>query len=170
VASGYFCVPLNDRIPTAVTTEAPFKMDIDTPPVPIVKNGTLQLKVRATRNEGYAEKITLRFLWNPPGISGPATIDLPGDQSEITYELNVAANATVGKHTTLFCRVLIPENGATILHQTGMGGTLRIDKPAPAPQVAANAPAAAQETPPAAAPSVAEKPLSHLEQLRQKAK
>jgi hypothetical protein len=261
-----------DRIPTAVTTEAPFKIDIETPPVPIVKNGTLQLKVRATRNEGYAEKITLRFLWNPPGISGPATIDLPGDQSEITYELNaaadapaadwqvcvlaeagtpqgpvlissaltplrvaepflamsldlaateqglataivakidhqrefageataeliglphgtkttpirftkdqaeitfpieVAADATIGKHTTLFCRVLIPENGATILHQTGMGGTLRIDKPAPAPQVAANAPAAAQETPPAAAPGPAEKPLSRLEQLRQKAK
>jgi hypothetical protein len=65
--------------------------------------------------------------------------------------------------------VTIPENGQTILHQVGQGGTLRIDKPAvdapppPAPPVAK-----ADEKPAPAAP--AEKPLSRLEQLRQRAK
>ena len=259
-----------DRIATAVTTEAPFRIDIDAPPAPIVKNGSLGLKVRIVRNQGYAEKITVRFLWNPPGVSGPASVEIPGDQSEISYELNanndatpgewqvcvlaeadtpqgpvlvssslvpmkiaepyismtldlaateqgkdtamlakveilhpfegqatvellglphgataptktitkdqteltfpitVAADTTVGKHNGVFCRVTVPENGATVLHQTAMGGTLRIDAPAPAPVTKAEPappkPAVAQtKTEPA-------KPLSRLEQLRQRGK
>lgn len=260
-----------DRIPSAVVSEAPFKIDLDVPAVPIVKNGTLGLKVKLTRNPGYAEKVTVRFLWSPPGISGPVTIEIPGDQSEGTYELNasadataaewqvcvlaeaetpqgpilvssgmvplkvaepyvnmtldlaateqgkptsmvakietshpfdgeatveltglphgataapqtftkerteitlpldIAADAVVGKHNAVFCRVRIPENGTTVLHQTAMNSTLRIDAPAPAPVAKVDAPPAPSAAPqPAAAP--AEKPLSRLEQLRQRAK
>ncbi|MES2439249.1 MAG: peptidase [Verrucomicrobiota bacterium] len=259
-----------DRIATAVINEAPFKIDLDAPTVPLVKNGTLGLKVRVTRSTGYAEKISVRFLWNPPGVSGPVTVDIPGDQSEIAYELNanndaaiaewqvcvlaeantpqgpilvssaltplkvadpyismsldlaateqgkttsmlakievphpfegpatvellglphgascppqtftkdqttltfpiaVAADSTVGKHTGVFCRVLIPENGTTILHQTAMNSTLRIDAPAPAPVATAEAPPATPAE--AQARSEPEKPLSRLEQLRQRAK
>jgi hypothetical protein len=65
--------------------------------------------------------------------------------------------------------VTIPENGQTILHQVGQGGTLRIDKPAantPPPPPAA--PAVAKTETPAAAPAPAEKPLSRLEQLRKR--
>lgn len=256
----------SDRIATAVIVEAPFKIDIEAPSVPIVKNGTTRLKIRATRIAGYAEKIIVRFLWNPPGISGPVTIDLPGDQSEILYELNasadaavadwqvcvlaeantpqgpvvvssaltplqvskpyitmaldlaateqgkstamlakietlhpfegkaavelvglphgttcppqsftkdqtgitfpitVAADAAVGEHNGVFCRVLIPENGSTILHQAAMGSTLRID--------AAVAQTESEQAPEKTADpkAKAEKPLSRLEQLRQKAK
>ncbi len=259
-----------DRIATAVTVEAPFRIDLETPAVPIVKNGTLALKVRATRNAGYAEKISVRFLWNPPGISGPVTIDLPGDQSEISYELNasadaavadwqvcvlaeantpqgpvlvasaltplkvaepfismtldlaateqgkatsmlakietlrpfegsatvellglphgtscppqtftkdqteltfpiaVAADAKVGKHNGVFCRVLVPENGTTILHQTAMNSTLRIDAPSPAAVAKADTKPAPDK--PADPQAKVEKPLSRLEQLRQQAK
>lgn len=259
-----------DRIATAVIQEAPFKIDIETPAVPIVKNGTLALKIRATRKEGYAEKITVRFLWNPPGISGPVTLDIPGDQSEILYELNanndaavgdwqvcvlaeantpqgtvlvssaltklsvaepfvsvtldlaateqnkatsmiakieqlhpfegtataelfglphgaacppqnftkdqteltfpvaIATDAAVGKHNAVFCRVLIPQNGTTILHQTALNSTLRIDTPPPAPVAKADAPPAPEKATDAQAK--VEKPLSRLEQLRQRAK
>ncbi len=260
-----------DRIATAVTTAAPFRIDIDPPPAPLVKNGTLGLKVRVTRDAGYTEKITVRFLWNPPGVSGPVSVEIPGDQSAIAYELNanndaapgqwqvcvlaeadtpqgpvlvssslvplqvaepylsmtldlaateqgkdtsmlakievlhpfegpatvellglphgataapktftkdqtelifpttVAADATVGKHNAVFCRVTIPENGSTILHQTAMGGTLRIDVPAPAPVAKAEAktPEKPADTAVKAEP---QKPLSRLEQLRQRAK
>ncbi|MGL4399771.1 MAG: PPC domain-containing protein [Luteolibacter sp.] len=257
-----------DRIATAVTLEAPFKIDLETPAVPIVKNGTLGLKVRATRSTGYGENINVRFLWNPPGISGPVTIDLPGDQSEATYELNASADATagewqvcvlaeantprgpvlvasaltplrvaepsvsltldlaateqgkatsmlakieilrpfegpatvellglphgtlcppltftkdqteltfpiavatdakVGKHNGIFCRVLVPENGTTILHQTAMNSTLRIDAPSPVAQTDTQ-PLPDKPAEPQAAP---EKPLSRLEQLRRQAK
>jgi hypothetical protein len=259
----------SDRVVVAVVDEAPFQLELEAPAVPIVKNGTLQLKVKALRKEGYKEAITLRFLWNPPGIGTPATVAMPADQSEVLYEVNangdaapgewqvcilgeantpqgpvqvsttlvplriaepylgmtidmaateqgkpttmickvdyataftgnataelfglphgaktqpvpfphgqaevhfpieIAADATVGKHTALFCRVTIPENGQTILHQVGQGGTLRIDKPAantPPPA----APAVAKTDAPAAPAPPTEKPLSRLEQLRQR--
>ena len=251
----------SDRIAVAVIDEAPFRIELEAPPIPIVKNGTLHLKVRATRREGYAEPITLRFVWNPPGIGTPVTITLPGDKLEALYEVNatgdatpgewqvcvageaktpqgpvqvstalvplriadpylamtidmaaaeqgkpvtmickvdytanftgtataellglphgaksqpisfphgqaavhfpveIAADAKTGKHTALFCRVTVPENGHTILHQVGQGGTLRIDPPTAAVTKA--------EAKPAAAPA-AGKPISRLEQLRQR--
>lgn len=260
-----------DRIATAVTVEAPFKIDLEAPPVPLVKNGTLSLKVRATRSAGYTEKINVRFLWNPPGVSGPVTLDIPGDQSENLYELNassdaavadwqvcvlaeantphgpvlvasaltplkvaepyismtldlaateqgkpaamlakietghpfegpakveliglpngatcppqtftkdqtaltfpitVAADAKTGKHNGVFCRVLIPENGTTILHQTAMNSTLRIDAPSAAPLAKVDTQAPAKPADPQAKTEPA-KPLSRLEQLRQRAK
>ncbi len=257
-----------DRIATAVTTGAPFKIDLLAPVVPIVKNGTLGLKVRASRSTGYAEKITVRFLWNPPGISGPLTLEIPGDQSEILYELNasndaaaadwqvcvlaeantpqgpvlvasalvplkvaepyismtldlaateqgkatsmlakietlhpfqgpatvelvglpygaasppltftsdqteltfsitVAADAKIGKHNGVFCRVTVPGNGGSILHQTAMNSTLRIDAPAPVAKAEIHS---AKPAAPQAKENPA-KPLSRLEQLRQRAK
>ncbi len=256
-----------DRISTAVTTEAPFRVDIIPPTVPIVKNGTLPLQVRVTRQPGFNEKITLRFLWSPPGISGPVTLDLAGDKSEMAYELNASADATpadwqvcvlaesntpqgpvlvssalcplkvaepyltmtfdiaateqgkasammakienlhpftgtataelmglpagvtcpaqaltsdktelifpltvapdakIGKHGSIFCRVTVPENGSSILHQTALNSTLRID--APLPKVADTAPPAPVDP---ASKDKPVKPLSRLEQLRQQAK
>ena len=253
-----------ERIATAVTKEAPFKVDLETPAVPIVRNGTLVMKVRATRQPGFTGKITARFLWNPPGISGPVTVEIPGDQSEAAYELHasgdaatgdwqvcvlaeadtpdgpvltssalvplkiaepyvaltldlaaaepgkpgamlgkieilrpfsgpakvelsglphgvscapqsftsdqkeitfplqIAADARPGKHSGLFCVASVPENGATVLHQTAMGGTLRIDPPAKEAEKTAAAPAATEAQP------AAVKPLSRLEQLRLK--
>jgi hypothetical protein len=260
----------SDRVVVAVVDEAPFQLQLETPAVPIVKNGTLQLKVKALRKEGYKEALTLRFLWNPPGIGTPVTVAMAADQNEALYEVNasadaapgewqvcvlgeantpqgpvqvsttlvplriaepylgmtmdmaateqgkpttmickldyttpftgnataellglphgaktqpvpfphgqaevlfpieIAGDATVGKHTALFCRVTIPENGQTILHQVGQGGTLRIDKPAVnAPPPAVDPAVAKTETPAAPSPP-AEKPLSRLEQLRQR--
>lgn len=258
----------SERIAVSVIDEAPFHLELEAPAVPIVKNGTIQLKVRARRDEGYAEAINLRFLWNPPGIGSPATISMPGDKSEALYEINanndaapgewpicilgeantprgpvlvsttlvtlkiaepylgmtidmaateqgkaatligkmdylhdfageasaellglphgasttpvkfthgqaevnfpvgIAADAAIGKHTALFCRVNVPENGQTILHQVGQGGTLRIDAPPADAPPAAPEPAQAKNEPTAPA----EKPLSRLEQLRQRGK
>lgn len=255
-----------DRIATAVISEAPFKLELQTPSIPIVKDGMLAMKITAIRKEGYTEPISIRFLWNPPGISGPVTVDLPGDQSEIFYELNanadaaigewpvcvlaeantpqgpllvssdfatlsvaepylaltfelaateqnrpatmvakiekhrdfagnataeltglphgvtsapqiftqdqteitfplqVAADATVGKHASIFCKVKIPQADGQILHQTGKNSTLRID-PATAPAMASTETPAAEQKP----ADPAAKPLSRLEQLRQKA-
>ncbi|OYV07506.1 MAG: peptidase [Verrucomicrobiales bacterium VVV1] len=265
----YHSTPL-DKIAMAVTEEAPLLLELDVPTVPIVKNGVMQLKVRAARKEGYNDAITVRFLWSPPGIGAPVTMQIPAGQSEVNYEINangeaaiaewkvcmlaeattpkgpvlvssqlvplkvaepyltmalslaateqgkptimsgkvelqhpfagnataeliglpagvttppvqfnkdqtelnfpltVAADAPIGKHNNVFCRVTIPENNSTILHQVGQGGTLRIDKPtSPAPAVAKAAPEPPKPADPAAPVA---KPLSRLEQLRQTAK
>lgn len=257
-----------DKIATAVVNEMPFKLELETPAVPLVKDGIIALKVKVARAADYKEPITIRFLWNSPGVSAPVTIEIPGDKSEGIYELNanpeaatgewpvcvlaeaksptgpvlissgfatlkvadpmvalsfdlaateqgrpismvgkidkqqdfegnatveliglphgvkcppqsfnkdqtevtfpleIAADAAVGKHNAIFCKVNVPLNGQMVIHQTAKGSTLRIDKPA-APVVAkadASKPAAAA----APAPAAGEKPLSRLEQLRKK--
>jgi len=260
-----------DRIATAVTTEAPFKIDLEPPSVPLVQNGTMSLKARITRSAGYAEKIVVRFLWNPPGVTGPVTVDVPGDQSEANYELNASADAAVadwqvcvlaeantpqgpvlvssaltplkvaepyiamtldlaateqakntsmmakievkhpftgaataeliglpngascppqtftqdqkelsfpltitaeakvGKHNGVFCRVSIPENSVKILHQTALNSTLRIDAATPAAIAKAESKPVGKPGEPPAKTEVT-KPLSRLEQLRQRGK
>jgi hypothetical protein len=84
----------SSKLPVAVAEPAPFAISIDQPAVPLVRDGTLRLKVRAKRN-GYEGKITVRMLWRPPGVSGPATVTIPEKQNEIAYELNANSAAEV---------------------------------------------------------------------------
>lgn len=262
-----------DRISMAVIEEAPLRIDLEQPAIPIVKNGILPLKIKATRAAGFDAPVKLRFLWTPPGIGAPGTIDIAKGANEATYEINasaeaavgkwpivilaeaetpkgivlvssnfatltiaepyltmtieiaaseqnkptdllckldvtspfdgsataelvglphgtkaapmtftkdtkellfrveVAADATIGKHQNLFCKVQVPQYGQKIMHQLAYGGVLRIDAPTVVKAPKAAAPVA--EKKPAAAPAAAAvaapaKPLSRLEQLRQK--
>lgn len=84
------------KLPVAVVEEIPFHLTIDQPKVPIVRNGTMKLKVRAHRKEGYDKKITARFLWKPPGISSPSTVTFGEKDNVIEYELNANASAELG--------------------------------------------------------------------------
>lgn len=85
-----------DRIPTAVTSPLPFTIAADAPPTPIVHNGKLMLKLRATRSGDFQGKITARLPWFPAGISGPVSIEIPPDKTEADYELNASADAATG--------------------------------------------------------------------------
>jgi len=84
-----------DRIPIAVTEQMPFSIDIIQPKVPIVQGGAMKLKVVAKRKEGFKSKITLRMLWNPPGIGSSVTIDIPNGKTEAFYPINASSGAQV---------------------------------------------------------------------------
>lgn len=255
-----------DRIPTAVVGEVPFAIELEAPKAPIVRNGKIILKVRASRSGDFKGKLTTKFLWSPAGISSPASVEIAPekseagyelnasadaatgtwqvcvvaeaetpqgrrtvssqfvplviaepylnfsldlaagqigkpsalvakiehlrdfsgeataellslphgvtsqpvtftkDQQEITFPLNIAADAKPGKTTSLLCKVLVSENGQMVIHQTGQGGTLRLDLP---PKTAEKPPAEKPKQE-AADAKPTEKPLSRLEQLRRK--
>ena len=82
-------------VPIAVTDEAPFTLEIVKPNVPLVQNGTMDLKIKATRAEGFKSPITVRLMWNPPGISSPGTVDIPEGQTEATYQLTAKGDAPI---------------------------------------------------------------------------
>ncbi|MCB1231468.1 MAG: PPC domain-containing protein [Verrucomicrobiae bacterium] len=82
-----------NQLPVAVTEAVPFAISIDKPKVPLVRDGTMKLKVRAERKDGFDKKITVRMLWRPPGISCPATMTFDEKATELEYELNANANA-----------------------------------------------------------------------------
>lgn len=82
-----------EKLAVAVVEEVPFRIDIEPPKVPLVHNGTMNLRVVATRREGFKAPITVRMLWFPPNVGGQPTIDIPEGQTEAVYTLNANANA-----------------------------------------------------------------------------
>jgi hypothetical protein len=81
------------KLPVSVVEEIPFTINMESPKVPLVRNGTIDLKITATRKEGFTKPITLRMLWNPPGIGSPGTIQIPEGKTEALYRLNANGGA-----------------------------------------------------------------------------
>jgi len=84
-----------NRLAVAVAEEVPFKLKIVEPKVPIVQNGSMNLKVVAERKEGFTAAIELRLIWSPPGIGAPVTVSLPQGQTEVAYPINANGNAAL---------------------------------------------------------------------------
>ena len=85
-----------DKLPIAVVDEIPFKLDIVVPKVPITRNGSMQLKIVATKKEGWDEPITIQFPFRPPGLGAGSSIQIPKGQTEGLYPLNANGSAAVG--------------------------------------------------------------------------
>lgn len=85
------------QIPVAVVEELPFKLDIVEPKAPLTRNGSMQLKVVATRKEGFDEPITLQFPFRPPGVGASSRVTIPKGKNEVVYPLNANGNAQIKK-------------------------------------------------------------------------
>ena len=85
-----------DQAVVAVAEEAPFKISIVQPKVPLVQLGQMQLKIVAERKPGFTGPIHVQMLFDPPGV-GSGQADIPGDKNEITIPLNASGGAAVRK-------------------------------------------------------------------------
>jgi hypothetical protein len=88
------------QIAAAVAEEVPFKIRIVEPKVPIVQDGKLDLRIEAERKEGFDEPITVKMVWNPPGISSLPDMTIAKGSNSVLYRLNAAANADLKKWKT----------------------------------------------------------------------
>ncbi len=82
-----------DSLAVAVTEEAPFTLDIVEPRVPIVRGGTMDLKVIAKRKPGFTAPIAVALPWNPPGIASKGGITIPEGKDEAVIPLNANGGA-----------------------------------------------------------------------------
>lgn len=82
-----------DRFAAAVTEQSPFSINIVEPQVPLVRNGTMELKVVATRQEGFTAPIALRLPWLPPGVGASGSIVIAEGQNEALIPMNANGNA-----------------------------------------------------------------------------
>ena len=57
-----------DSLAVAVTEEAPFSIEVVEPKVPLVRGGSMDLKVVAKRKPGFTAPIAVVLPWNPPGV------------------------------------------------------------------------------------------------------
>jgi hypothetical protein len=89
-----------DRTAIAVGEAAPYSIDVIEPKVPLVQNGSFNLRVVAKRAEGFKGAITVYPLWTPPGLGIQGSAVIPEGQTECLLPMNAAPNAGVRKWKT----------------------------------------------------------------------
>ncbi|WP_457795385.1 PPC domain-containing protein [Horticoccus sp. 23ND18S-11] len=82
-----------NRIAAAVVEELPFKVRVVEPRVPLVQGGEMSLRLVAERAEGFTDPITVKMLWNPPGVTSPPDLVIPKNETTVEYKLNANAKA-----------------------------------------------------------------------------
>ncbi|MCA9086000.1 MAG: PPC domain-containing protein [Planctomycetaceae bacterium] len=86
-----------NRLAFAVVDELPFSIEIVQPNVPLVRNGSMQLKIVAHKKEGWDEQITVQFPFRPPGVGANSSVKIEKGQTEVLYPLSANGNAALGK-------------------------------------------------------------------------
>ncbi|MBL8848131.1 MAG: PPC domain-containing protein [Planctomycetaceae bacterium] len=121
------------------------------------------MPIKVIKRKDYEGEAEVQLLGLPANTTA-APIKLTKDMTEVMFTVKAAAEAPVSDNRNLFCQVLIPEAGVTVLHNLGTG-RLRIDPPPPKPAEPAPTPEATPMPVAEAAPVA--RPLSRLEQLRE---
>ncbi len=85
-----------DRMATVLTEEIPYRIDIVPPKAPLVRNGSMGLKVVATRAAGFTAPISLRLLYNPPGVGSSGSINIEENKTEAIIPLTANGGAAIG--------------------------------------------------------------------------
>ena len=89
-----------DKLAVAVAEEAPFKITLVEPKVPIAQSGALNLKVVAERKPGFKGKISLALLYTPPGIGTAGSSEIKPDENEGLVPISATADAQTKKWKT----------------------------------------------------------------------
>lgn len=84
------------RMAVALSEEIPFKLDIVQPKAPLPRNGSIGLKVVATRAMGFTAPISVILLYNPPGVASSGSISIPENQNEAIIPLTANGGAAIG--------------------------------------------------------------------------
>ncbi|MEX2286795.1 MAG: peptidase, partial [Planctomycetaceae bacterium] len=85
------------KLAVAVIDELPFHLEIVEPKVPLVRYGSMDLKIVARRKEGFVAPITVEFPFRPPGVGAASSVTIPQGQNEVTYPLSADGGAEIRK-------------------------------------------------------------------------
>lgn len=82
-----------ETLAVAVTEEAPFSLEVVEPRVPLVRGGSMNLKVIAQRKPGFTAPIAVSLPWNPPGLGSAGGVSIPENQNEAVIPINASTGA-----------------------------------------------------------------------------
>jgi hypothetical protein len=82
-----------DRLAVAVTEECPYTIEIVEPKVPLVRGGSMGLKVKAHRKPGFKAAISVYMPWNPPGVGSAGGVAIPDGKDEAVIPVNADGGA-----------------------------------------------------------------------------
>ena len=89
-----------DRVAVAVTDACPFSIEVIEPKVPVVQNGSFNLRITAKRSPEFKGAITVYPLWTPPGMGIASAATIAPDAAETVLPMNAAPNAAPRKWKT----------------------------------------------------------------------
>jgi len=102
-----------DHFPVAVVESAPFAIEVSSPKAPLVRGGSMQLRVTASRAEGFDGPINLRVPFTPPGVGASNSIVIPAGQTEAAIPIDANGNAALGEwHLVVAAHAEVPGGGA----------------------------------------------------------
>lgn len=91
----------------------------------------VSLLVKVAQVHAYEGVAKAQLLGLPKGVTAP-TLDVPADMTEVTFPLEVAADAPPGKHKNIFVQAVVTSNDEPVLHKWG-SGQVTVFKPLPPP-------------------------------------
>jgi hypothetical protein len=86
-----------NRLAVAVVEPLPFQLEIVEPKVPLVRDGSMQLRILAHRQEEFTAPITVELPFQPPGVGAATSVTIAEGQTEALYPVNAGSNAQLGK-------------------------------------------------------------------------
>jgi hypothetical protein len=99
------------KVAVAVAEAVPFKISIVEPKVPLVHNGSMNLKIVVERQSGFTGPITIYPLYNPPGVGSAGAATIAANQNETVLPLNANTGAPVRKWKYVVWGVATVGNG-----------------------------------------------------------
>ena len=90
-----------NKLAVAVTDEIPVKINLVQPKVPILRNGSMNLKVTAERKGDFKGAISIALIYAPPGIGSPGTVQIPEGKDEGI--ITISANGDAPLHKWKVC-------------------------------------------------------------------
>jgi len=106
---------VEDKLPIAVTDELPVKIDLHQPKVALLQNGSMTLKIHATRTGDFKGPVTLSLLYAPPGVGTPGTVPIKDGENDGTLTISANSNAPAGKWKTCVVGVVDTGKGPTYI-------------------------------------------------------
>ncbi len=85
-----------DAYALAVTEPAPFTIQVTPPPIPLIRNGSLDLGVHIQRHGNFTGAVEFQPEWLPGGISGAPASTIPPGETSAVYTLTASSGAAIG--------------------------------------------------------------------------
>ncbi len=85
------------KVAMVVGEKVPYHLEIIEPKVPLVRAGSMNLKVLLHRDAGFDAPLTVHFPFNPPGVGSAGAITIDKGKSEGVYPLNASGDAMLDK-------------------------------------------------------------------------
>jgi hypothetical protein len=87
-----------DRLALVVTEPALYRIEVEELRSAVVQNGEMTLKFKVHRENGFDGPVTAQLEWRPTGVNTATPVTVAAGQTEGTYLLGAARNATAGSY------------------------------------------------------------------------